>query len=83
MNQAANETEKPPLPGANSFTENQARERIAKAGFEDVQGLKKDDQGVWRGQAKKSGHASQRSTRLSRQRRSAIRKSHDPSYACL
>jgi putative membrane protein len=55
MNQAANEAQKPPLPGANSFTEGQARDRIAKAGFEDVQGLKKDDQGVWRGQAKKSG----------------------------
>ena len=47
--------QKPPLPGANSFTETQARERIGKAGFEEVQGLKKDDQGVWRGQAKKSG----------------------------
>lgn len=55
MNQAANEAPKPPLPGANSFTEGQARERIAKAGFEEVQQLKKDDQGVWRGQAKKSG----------------------------
>jgi len=55
MNQAANEAPKPPLPGANSFTEGQARDRIAKAGFEDVQQLKKDDQGVWRGQAKKSG----------------------------
>ena len=48
-------TQKPPLPGANSFTEGQARERITKAGFEDVQQLKKDDQGVWRGSAKKSG----------------------------
>ena len=47
--------QKPPLPGANSFTEDQARQRIAKAGFEDVQALKKDEQGVWRGQAKKSG----------------------------
>ena len=55
MNQAANEAPKPPLPGANSFTEGQARQRIAKAGFEEVQQLKKDDQGVWRGQAKKSG----------------------------
>lgn len=55
MNQAANEAPKPPLPGANSFTEGQARDRIAKAGFEEVQQLKKDDQGVWRGQAKKSG----------------------------
>ena len=51
----AESTQKPPLPGANSFTEGQARERITKAGFEDVQQLKKDDQGVWRGSAKKSG----------------------------
>jgi putative membrane protein len=43
----------PPLPGANSFTEAQARERIAAAGFADVKELKKDDQGVWRGMAKK------------------------------
>lgn len=48
-------SQKAPLPGANSFTEDQARQRIAKAGFEDVQQLKKDDQGVWRGQAKKAG----------------------------
>lgn len=47
--------QKPPLAGANSFTEAQARDRIAKAGFEDVASLKKDDQGIWRGQAKKSG----------------------------
>jgi len=51
----ADSTQKPPLPGANSFTEDQARQRIVKAGFEDVQALKKDDQGIWRGQAKKSG----------------------------
>ena len=43
----------PPLPGANSFTETQARDRIAAAGFLDVKNLKKDDQGVWRGVAKK------------------------------
>jgi hypothetical protein len=43
----------PPLPGANSFTEAQARERIGEAGFKDVKDLKKDDQGVWRGMAKK------------------------------
>jgi putative membrane protein len=49
------EAEKPPLPGANSFTEEQARKRIAKEGFDDVQQLTKDEQGVWRGQAKKSG----------------------------
>lgn len=43
----------PPVPGANSFTEAQARDRIAAAGFQDVKSLKKDDQGVWRGMAKK------------------------------
>jgi hypothetical protein len=43
----------PPLPGANSFTETQARDKIVEAGFKDVKNLKKDDQGVWRGIAKK------------------------------
>jgi putative membrane protein len=43
----------PPLPGANSFTEAQARDRIAAAGFNEVKELKKDDQGVWRGMARK------------------------------
>lgn len=43
----------PPLPGANSFTEAQARDRISAAGFQEVKELKKDDQGVWRGMAKK------------------------------
>lgn len=47
--------EKPPLAGANSFTEGQARERIVEAGFQDVKELKQDDQGIWRGQATKSG----------------------------
>jgi hypothetical protein len=43
----------PPLPGANSFTETQARDRITQAGYQEVKNLKKDDQGVWRGIAKK------------------------------
>jgi hypothetical protein len=47
------EATNPPLPGANSFTETQAAERIAEAGFQEVKNLKKDDQGVWRGVAKK------------------------------
>ena len=34
-----------PLAGANSFTENQAKERIEKAGLTQVTDLKKDDQG--------------------------------------
>ncbi|MGX5826852.1 DUF4142 domain-containing protein [Mesorhizobium sp. 43Arga] len=45
----------PPLAGANSFTEAQAKGRIQDAGFADVSKLTKDDQGVWRGQASKDG----------------------------
>jgi putative membrane protein len=44
-----------PVPGANSFTEDQARGRIQEAGFTDVTALTKDDQGIWRGQAVKDG----------------------------
>jgi putative membrane protein len=44
-----------PVPGANSFTEDQARSRIQDAGYSDVTKLTKDDQGIWRGQAKKDG----------------------------
>ena len=38
-----------PLEGANSFTENQARDRALAAGFGNVSPLKKDDKGIWRG----------------------------------
>lgn len=41
--------------GANSFTEAEAREHIAKSGFTDVSPLRKDKDGVWRGTAKKDG----------------------------
>lgn len=44
-----------PLPGANSFTETQARERLEKAGYSGVNDLKKDDQGIWRGSASRNG----------------------------
>ncbi len=40
-----------PLPGANSFTEAQAMDRVIAAGFANVAGLKKDANGVWRGTA--------------------------------
>lgn len=43
--------------GANSFTEGEARSRIEKSGFKDVKDLKKDDQGIWRGQAMADGKA--------------------------
>ena len=44
-----------PLAGANSFTENQAKERIEKAGLTQVTNLKKDDNGIWRGTAMLDG----------------------------
>ena len=44
-----------PVPGANSFTEAKAKDRIQNAGYADVSGLAKDDNGVWRGQATKDG----------------------------
>lgn len=43
------------VPGANSFTEAQAKSRIEKAGYSDVSKLSKDDQGIWRGEAMKGG----------------------------
>lgn len=43
----------PLLPGENSFTENQARERIEKTGFTNVSSLQLDDRGIWRGKAVK------------------------------
>lgn len=44
-------------PGANSFTEGQARSRLEDAGFKDVADLKKDDQGIWRAKAQKDGRS--------------------------
>jgi putative membrane protein len=44
-----------PVPGANSFTEDQAKSRIQDAGFSDVSALTKDDKGIWRGRATKDG----------------------------
>jgi hypothetical protein len=44
-----------PVTGANSFTEGQAKSRIEEAGYTAVSGLKKDDNGIWRGKATKGG----------------------------
>lgn len=44
-----------PVKGANSFTESEARSRIEKQGFTNVSGLKKDNNGIWRGRAMKGG----------------------------
>ncbi|MGE8106133.1 PepSY domain-containing protein [Allorhizobium sp. NPDC080224] len=54
---ATPETQNPaaPVEGANSFTEEQARERIEAAGFTGIADLKLDDQGVWQATAMKDG----------------------------
>ncbi|CAN5498185.1 hypothetical protein BH10PSE7_BH10PSE7_44580 [soil metagenome] len=44
-----------PLEGANSFTEDQAKDRALAAGFTDVSALTKDDKGIWRGTAMRDG----------------------------
>lgn len=44
-----------PAAGANSFTEGQAQSRFEDAGFRDVTGLQKDEQGIWRGRAMRNG----------------------------
>jgi hypothetical protein len=44
-----------PVAGANSFTEGQARARMGDAGFNDVQELRLDEQGIWRGRAMRNG----------------------------
>ena len=41
------------LPGANSFTEGQARSRLEKEGFSNLSALAKDKDGIWRGRASK------------------------------
>jgi hypothetical protein len=46
-----------PVAGRNSFTEGQAKSKIEDAGYTNVTELKKDDNGVWRGKASKSGSA--------------------------
>jgi hypothetical protein len=42
-------------PGANSFTQGQARARIQDHGFQNVTDLRKDRQGIWRGHATRDG----------------------------
>ncbi len=41
--------------GANSFTEAQAKDRIAKAGFTSVDSLTKNADGMWTGKATRNG----------------------------
>jgi len=44
-------------PGANSFTEGQAKEAIEKQGYTVSGPLTQDAQGIWKGQASKAGAA--------------------------
>lgn len=45
-----------PAHGANSFSKREARRRIARHGFQQVAGLSKDKNGVWRGTATQGGN---------------------------
>lgn len=44
-----------PLKGSNSFTEAQAKDRIVAQGMDNVAGLTKDGDGIWRGTAQQAG----------------------------
>lgn len=44
-----------PVAGANSFTEGEAKSHIEARGFTNVRDLRKDTNGIWRGNASKSG----------------------------
>jgi opacity protein-like surface antigen len=46
-----------PVAGANSFTIGQAKSAIQAKGYTEVAGLKKDENGVWRGMAMKDGQS--------------------------
>jgi len=46
-----------PVKGSNSFTRSEAKSRIEAKGYTDVAGLRKDQNGVWRGTATKDGRS--------------------------
>ena len=55
VNTSSENNSNAPVAGSNSFTQGQAKTRIEQAGYSDVSELNKDDKGVWRGTASKSG----------------------------
>ena len=57
VNSAGQNNSDTPVAGRNSFTEGQAKSKLEDAGYANVTELKKDDKGVWRGQASKGGSA--------------------------
>lgn len=52
---ANNKTAAAPVKGRNSFSMGEARRRIEKGGFTQVTGLKKDNDGIWRGKGMRNG----------------------------
>ncbi|RXG88033.1 MULTISPECIES: hypothetical protein [Bradyrhizobium] len=44
-----------PFAGRNSLADGQAKSRIEGAGYSNVSGLQRDNEGVWRGKADKAG----------------------------
>src|SRR3954447_3651538 len=54
-NDSSNRLAAGPVKGSNSFTEGEARSRIEKQGFTNIGGLKKDDDGIWRGTGTRNG----------------------------
>ena len=55
VNSSGQKNSDAPVAGRNSFTEGQAKSKIEEAGYAGITDLKKDDNGVWRGMAKKGG----------------------------
>ena len=54
---AESKTPAAPVAGANSFTESEARSRLAAYGYTNIAGLRKDAQSIWRGTATKNGRS--------------------------
>ena len=50
-----NKGDKTLTPGANSFTEAQAKSWLEEAGYTEVTGLVQSDDGIWRGHARRNG----------------------------
>jgi hypothetical protein len=57
VNSSGQNNSNAPVAGRNSFTEGQAKSKIEDAGYTNVTELTKDDNGIWRGKASKSGSA--------------------------
>jgi hypothetical protein len=49
------DTRAAPVTGKNSFTQDQAHDRLAQRGYTDISALKQDDRSIWRGTATKDG----------------------------